>query len=103
MDLDTNAARFIAVGMEFAATVVAGVISGYYLDTWLGTAPLFTLLLTLGGMGGALYRLIWNLKPSRSVSDLEARSDQRERTIEKTPARPPEASGVRAAGPDHDD
>jgi F0F1-type ATP synthase assembly protein I len=69
----------MALGMEFAATVVAGVISGYYLDQWLGIAPLFTLLLTLGGMGGALYRLIWNLKQSTSVSGLGARGDQQER------------------------
>ncbi len=48
--------------MEFAGTVVAGVILGYYLDGRLGTAPLLTLLLTLGGMGGALARLLWSLK-----------------------------------------
>jgi F0F1-type ATP synthase assembly protein I len=62
----------MAFGMEFAGIVVAGVLIGYWLDARLGTPPLFTLLLTLGGMGGALYRLIWNLKQSRSVSDLEA-------------------------------
>ena len=39
MNLDNNAARFIAVGMEFGGTVVAGVLAGYYLDMWLGTAP----------------------------------------------------------------
>jgi F0F1-type ATP synthase assembly protein I len=79
----------MALGMEFAITVVAGVISGYYLDMWLGTAPLVTLLLTLGGMGGALYRLIWNLNQSRSESDLAARSDQRERTREEDAGRRP--------------
>jgi F0F1-type ATP synthase assembly protein I len=68
MNPELKEARFMALGMEFAATVVAGVISGYYLDVWLGTPPLFTLLLTLGGMGGALYRLIWNLKRSSSQS-----------------------------------
>ena len=66
---DLKAARFMALGMEFAGTVVAGVLAGYYLDMRVGTAPLFTLLLTLGGMGGALYRLIWNLKQSSSQSD----------------------------------
>ncbi len=89
MEIDTNAARFIAVGMEFAATVVAGVLAGYYLDMRVGTPPLFTLLLTLGGMGGALYRLIWNLKQSRSVSDLGSRSDQRERPPEDDAGRRP--------------
>ncbi len=54
--------RFTAVGLEFGFTIVAGVILGYYLDGWLGTAPLFTLLLTLGALGGALYRMIWMLR-----------------------------------------
>jgi F0F1-type ATP synthase assembly protein I len=44
-------------------------ISGYYLDEHLHTAPLFSLLLTLGGMGGALYRLLWTLKRFSSHSD----------------------------------
>ncbi len=57
-----KAGRFGALGIEFAGTVVAGVISGYYLDLYVGTAPLFTLVLTLAGMGGALYRLMWMLK-----------------------------------------
>ena len=59
----------MALGAEFAATVVAGVVAGYYLDGYLGMAPLFTLLLTLGGMGGALYRLLWSLKKSNSHRD----------------------------------
>ena len=66
---DLKAARFIALGMEFAGTVVAGVIAGYYLDDWLRTAPLFTLLVTLGGTAGAVTRLIWNLKQTNSHSD----------------------------------
>jgi F0F1-type ATP synthase assembly protein I len=56
------AARYAAFGFEFAGCVVAGVVAGYYLDRYTGTSPLFMLLLTLGGMGGALYRLLWNLK-----------------------------------------
>ena len=52
----------MALGFEFAGTVVAGVLAGYYIDARLGTPPLFTLLLTMGGMGGALYRLLWGLK-----------------------------------------
>ena len=48
---------------------MAGVLVGYYIDAHLGTAPLFTLLLTLGGMGGALYRLLWSLKRFNSHSD----------------------------------
>ncbi len=61
-----GAAKLLAAGAEFASMVVAGVIAGYYADQYIGTAPLFTLLLTLAGMGGALYRLIWTLKQSNS-------------------------------------
>jgi F0F1-type ATP synthase assembly protein I len=64
-----RAGRFGALGFEFAGTVVAGVVAGYYLDVWLHTAPLFTLLLTMAGMGGALYRLLWMLKRFSSQSD----------------------------------
>ncbi len=56
-----NAARYVAAGTEFAGSVVAGVIAGYYLDSYLGTAPGFTLLFTLTGMAGGVYRLIWAL------------------------------------------
>jgi F0F1-type ATP synthase assembly protein I len=49
--------------------VVVGVLVGYYIDTHLGTAPLFTLLLTMGGMGGALFRLLWSLKRFSSRSN----------------------------------
>jgi F0F1-type ATP synthase assembly protein I len=64
-----SAGRYMAVGFEFAGTVVAGVVLGYYVDGRLGTAPLFTLLLTLGGMGGALWRLLWSLKRFSSHTD----------------------------------
>jgi F0F1-type ATP synthase assembly protein I len=64
-----SGARFAALGFELAGIVVAGLISGYYLDEHLHTAPLFVLLLTLGGMGGALYRLLWTLKRFSSHSD----------------------------------
>jgi F0F1-type ATP synthase assembly protein I len=57
-----RAGQFLGVGFEFAGVVIACVIGGYYLDDYLGTSPLFILLLTLGGMTGALYRLLWMLR-----------------------------------------
>jgi F0F1-type ATP synthase assembly protein I len=59
----------MGVGFEFAGMVVAGVLIGHYIDTRWGTEPLFTLVLTLGGMGGALYRLLWSLKRHNSRAD----------------------------------
>jgi hypothetical protein len=41
--------------------VAAGVIAGSYIDAYLGTAPWFTLLLTVGTLVGAVYRLLWLL------------------------------------------
>lgn len=56
-----KAGPFIAAGTEFGGSVVAGVVAGYYLDGYLGSAPWLTLLFTLAGLGGGLYRLIWTL------------------------------------------
>lgn len=52
----------MAFGLEFATIIVASVMLGYFLDERLGTSPLFILLLTTGGMIGALRRLLWSLK-----------------------------------------
>jgi F0F1-type ATP synthase assembly protein I len=57
-----NAARYIGFGFEFAATIVAGVLIGQYLDGRFGSEPLCTLILTLGAMVGAVRRLLWSLK-----------------------------------------
>ena len=54
--------RYLGFGMEFAATIVAAVAVGYYLDDYLGTSPWLMLLLTVGGMIGAVRRLLWSLK-----------------------------------------
>lgn len=55
-------ARYAALGVEFASIIVVAVIAGYHVDDYLGTSPLLLLLLTLGGMVGALRRLLWSLK-----------------------------------------
>jgi len=54
--------RYAAFGFEFGTTIAVAVVGGYYLDDYLGTAPWLTLLLTIGGMYGALKRLLWSLK-----------------------------------------
>lgn len=57
-----KAGRFAALGTEFGVTIVAGVVAGYYLDEWLGSGPLFLLLLSLGGFAGAIYRMVATLR-----------------------------------------
>jgi F0F1-type ATP synthase assembly protein I len=54
--------RYAAFGMEFGTIIAVAVVGGYYADKYLGTAPWMTLLLTVGGMYGALRRLLWSLK-----------------------------------------
>lgn len=59
--------RYAAFGIGFGTTIAVAVVAGYYLDEYLGTAPWFTLLFTLGGMYGALRRLLWSLKKHSKV------------------------------------
>ena len=61
-----SGARYAGFGFEFAATIVAGVLIGNYLDQWLGTSPWLLLLFTLGAMVGALQRLLSSLKKHSS-------------------------------------
>lgn len=59
----------IGAATSFGGTVVAGLIVGYYLDGYLGTSPVLTLLLTVGSMVGAVYRLLWVLRKLESQKD----------------------------------
>ena len=66
LDRDTliNSGRYLALGFQIAGSIVGGLLLGYFLDDYLHVAPLFTLLLTLGGLIGALRLLLWSLKKS---------------------------------------
>ncbi len=50
--------RYGALGFEFAGAVLAGIFVGRYADSYLGTAPWLLILGAVGGMAGAIYRLI---------------------------------------------
>ncbi len=50
--------RYGALTLGMGWSVAAGAIVGYHLDVYLGTSPLFTLLFTLGAVGGSIYSLI---------------------------------------------
>lgn len=43
-----------ALGIQFAGAVVACVIIGYYLDRYLGTAPLMLFFFTIAGFAGGI-------------------------------------------------
>ena len=57
-----NSGRYLALGFQIGGSIVGGLLAGYFLDDYLKTPPLFTLLLTIGGLVGALRLLLWSLK-----------------------------------------
>lgn len=50
--------KYAALGFEFAGAALGGILLGSYLDKFFGTSPWGTLLGALGGLVGAVYRLI---------------------------------------------
>ena len=68
-------AKYSALGLEMALSVVIGMGIGYYLDRWLGTGPWLTVVwIALGFAAGvrSLYRAA-----VRSGKDLERDEEQR--------------------------
>jgi len=58
----TTSGRYLALGFQIAGSIVGGLVVGHYADDYFGTAPLLTLLLTMGGLFGAVRLLLWSLK-----------------------------------------
>ncbi len=50
--------RYSALGFEFAGAVIAGILVGRYADSYFGTEPWLMIVGVVGGMAGAIYRLI---------------------------------------------
>ena len=48
----------MAEGFSIAIPVIIGVFLGIKLDQWLGTAPIFTVVLMLLGMASGIYGMI---------------------------------------------
>ncbi len=46
------------VGLEFAVSVIGGLAIGHYVDQWLGTEPLFTMLLVFGCLAASVAHLV---------------------------------------------
>jgi ATP synthase protein I len=53
-----NAIQLAALGLEFSGSVIGGLVLGYYLDEWLGTAPWLVVVATFAGMAGAIARIV---------------------------------------------
>lgn len=72
-------------GYEFVASVLLSAVLGYFLDQWLGTAPIFLIsLFLLGTSAGfmAIFRLNKNLGMGVGYSELH----KREKDANKAPA-----------------
>jgi len=54
--------RYSSVGLELGFSVAIGIVSGYYLDQWLGTSPWLTIFLLLCGVAAGFKRIYLTLK-----------------------------------------
>lgn len=57
------ALRLMGVGWFVAASVVIGIIGGYWIDRWLNTTPLFIIVGVVFGTTVAFYGLYQMVKP----------------------------------------
>lgn len=57
------ALRLMGVGWFVAASVVIGIVGGYWLDQWLGTTIVFTIVGVILGTTVAFYGLYQMVKP----------------------------------------
>ena len=52
-----------------AVIIAAGVFGGIKVDKWLNISPLFTILLSLAGVGIAMYVMIKTTSPKKQPED----------------------------------
>lgn len=64
-----NYAYYSNIGIEMAVIIAVGVFGGIKLDNWLHLSPLFTILLSLSGVGIAMYVMIKTLSPKQETQD----------------------------------
>ena len=57
-----NVAKYLAFGLEVPGTILGGVVLGYLADAKFGTGPWLTILGSVLGFVGAVFRLIKYLK-----------------------------------------
>ncbi len=69
--------RYSTIGLELGFAVAIGVVSGYYLDGWLGTSPWLTIFLLLCGVAAGFKRIYLALKSlEREQEDEDAPEDR---------------------------
>lgn len=81
---DDNDKNGMHAGFELVGAIAAGGFIGYWLDTWLGTMPIFLILMFLLGVFTGfynIYRLMNNLDNGPSISNLH----RQQKDATKTP------------------
>ncbi len=58
----SQVSQYASLGLELGFAVAIGILSGYYLDKWLGTSPWLTIFLLLCGVAAGFKRIYLVLK-----------------------------------------
>lgn len=64
-----------AVGLEMGISVVIGYLVGHYLDKWLDTEPVFTIIWICFGFGAAANSLLMTYRRAKRMSEEEESED----------------------------
>lgn len=56
-----NYAHYTSIGVQMLVIIILGVFGGYKLDQYLGTAPVFVVLLSIAGVALAIYHAVKDL------------------------------------------
>lgn len=77
--LARDAARFLGFGLTWALGTGLFLMVGWFLDRWVGTVPLFTILGAFVGAGGGFYSLYYHLviEPRKRAERERAEGDPR--------------------------
>jgi len=68
--------RYTSVGLELGFSVAIGIVSGYYLDQWLGTSPWLTIFLLLCGVAAGFKRIYLVLKSLEREQEEDDEADR---------------------------
>lgn len=61
-----NYARYSSIAIQMVVIIILGVFGGYWLDMWLATAPIFTVILSLFSVVVAIYLVTKDLLKRRT-------------------------------------
>ncbi|MFH1140461.1 MAG: AtpZ/AtpI family protein [Chloroflexota bacterium] len=62
------ALRLMGLGWYIAISIILGIVGGWWLDRWLGTLPIFTILGVIVGSGVAFYGVYRMILPLMGIN-----------------------------------